>query len=937
MRMSKIINNSKDYFVIYKGKDNKVAGIAYAGKNYLPDQSGYDLLISDYFANNSSLSTKEITDKFNQDLNDSMVVKLSKTAALLKTTSAKIATLTMGSVLTLTGTMAGISGCDTEEDQNLSMENSFVQEQSEEENLIPQELSLKIYDADDLEGKTWEELIVLLESQEDRDRFEVIRQAQQNFNEAAVTIMKDYDGANQLYLTGKEVMALYIKANLTNHDVKEFVNILGKYNFSTAEEFLTTYHQAQRVIGEFASYAPVPSGLDVLFENQEDKDIINKFEELKIKWQQDRSTTNRDAMVDFIKNIVYENNTTSLLPTGINALAFLKDGMIPFTADLGNNEDRLFTSTLLDLLDSNYYPNTYYRTATTESGLIELFDGEETCSDEDIAKIINILSNLDNRFLEDSTEEIAIKDMLKSNKDVFKLFETLTIKNNSSHDLSKTMLTALETVFNSQLMDNYAYDYHDSLYYIASRILPIWEEQGIISHEKCLSTVESTYGACEYNFEQQVEKICNYAEMSREYNDDAYENSDALVKSYLIKNLDVLVEDLDRNINVEERQMEETFGNNYTIGADGTIYDGTEGQIIKVETGEVVNIPITEEEAKEEFTQEEIEQAQEEAQDKFEEEYHDKNVAQQEWANGYSAARNIVYRPIFFEVSDNGTPTTATEDYIDYIFGRFASEISAAKSGKSASYQAGVDDGIRAAVKAAIADGLESYQARQEYPDQAGPSDIIEESFPEKDNSNNNSSHEESSSSKPEDSNSNSSVEDSSNSSIDDGNNSRPTDDSSSNSRPGNSEESSKPENSTGNSKPEDSSSNSKPENSGQDSKPEESQGEESSYPEVLPPDQIPQEDSDFMPDEPVIDEEPIIQEDIDKTSSVPENSTPPASNSDNSGAASIPEDTDDWMELPVEDFEQGPIVEEDELTQEEIEALENGVQTASVTRTRRL
>lgn len=91
------------------------------------------------------------------------------------------------------------------------------------------------------------------------------------------------------------------------------------------------------------------------------------------------------------------------------------------------------------------------------------------------------------------------------------------------------------------------------------------------------------------------------------------------------------------------------------------------------------------------------------------------------------------------------------------------------------------------------------------------------------------------------------------------------------------------------------------------------------------------------MPDEPVIDEEPIIQEDIDKTSSVPENSTPPASNSDNSGAASIPEDTDDWMELPVEDFEQGPIVEEDELTQEEIEALENGVQTASVTRTRRL
>ena len=652
---------------------------------------------------------------------------------------------------------------------------------------------------------------------------------------------------------------------------------------------------------------------------------------------QDRSTTNRDVMVDFIKNIVYENNTTSLLPTGINALAFLKDGMIPFTADLGNNEDRLFTSTLLDLLDSNYYPNTYYRTATTESGLIELFDGEETCSDEDIAKIINILSNLDNRFLEDSTEEIAIKDMLKSNKDVFKLFETLTIKNNSSHDLSKTMLTALETVFNSQLMDNYAYDYHDSLYYIASRILPIWEEQGIISHEKCLSTVESTYGACEYNFEQQVEKICNYAEMSREYNDDAYENSDALVKSYLIKNLDVLVEDLDRNINVEERQMEETFGNNYTIGADGTIYDGTEGQIIKVETGEVVNIPITEEEAKEEFTQEEIEQAQEEAQDKFEEEYHDKNVAQQEWANGYSAARNIVYRPIFFEVSDNGTPTTATEDYIDYIFGRFASEISAAKSGKSASYQAGVDDGIRAAVKAAIADGLESYQARQEYPDQAGPSDIIEESFPEKDNSNNNSSHEESSSSKPEDSNSNSSVEDSSNSSIDDGNNSRPTDDSSSNSRPGNSEESSKPENSTGNSKPEDSSSNSKPENSGQDSKPEESQGEESSYPEVLPPDQIPQEDSDFMPDEPVIDEEPIIQEDIDKTSSVPENSTPPASNSDNSGAASIPEDTDDWMELPVEDFEQGPIVEEDELTQEEIEALENGVQTASVTRTRRL
>ena len=735
---------------------------------------------------------------------------------------------------------------------------------------------------------------------------------------AAVTIMEDYDGANQLYLTGKEVMALYIKANLTNYDVKEFVNILGKYNFSTAEEFLTTYHQAQRVIGEFASYATVPSGLDVLFENQEDKDIINKFEELKIKWLQNRSTTNRDAMVDFIKNIVYENNTTSLLPTGINALAFLKDGMIPFTADLGNNEDRLFTSTLLDLLDSNYYPNTYYRTATTESGLIELFDGEETCNDEDIAKIINILSNLDNRFLEDSTEEIAIKDMLKSNKDVFKLFETLTIKNNSSHDLSKTMLTALETVFNSQLMDNYAYDYHDSLYYIASRILPIWEEQGIISHEKCLSTVESTYGACEYNFEQQVEKICNYAEMSREYNDDAYENSDALVKSYLIKNLDVLVEDLDRNINVEERQMEETFGNNYTIGADGTIYDGTEGQIIKVETGEVVNIPITEEEAKEEFTQEEIEQAQEEAQDKFEEEYHDKNVAQQEWANGYSAARNIVYRPIFFEVSDNGTPTTATEDYIDYIFGRFASEISAAKSGKSASYQTGVDDGIRAAVKAAIADGLESYQARQEYPDQAGPSDIIEESFPEKDNSNNNSSHEESSSSKPEDSNSNSSVEDSSNSSIDDGNNSRPTDDSSSNSRPGNSEESSKPENSTGNSKPEDSSSNSKPENSGQDSKPEESQGEESSYPEVLPPDQIPQEDSDFMPDEPVIDEEPIIQEDIDKTSSVPENSTPPASNSDNSGAASIPEDTDDWMEIPVEDFEQGPIVEEDELTQED-------------------
>lgn len=40
MRMSKIINNSKDYFVIYKGKDNKVAGIAYAGKNYLPDKVG---------------------------------------------------------------------------------------------------------------------------------------------------------------------------------------------------------------------------------------------------------------------------------------------------------------------------------------------------------------------------------------------------------------------------------------------------------------------------------------------------------------------------------------------------------------------------------------------------------------------------------------------------------------------------------------------------------------------------------------------------------------------------------------------------------------------------------------------------------------------------------------------------------------------------------
>ena len=176
---------------------------------------------------------------------------------------------------------------------------------------------------DNLQSKSLDELIAMLEQGEQQEAFNKIIDVQDYFNEVAAPTVKQED--KQLYLTFDESAALYIYANSHAKSIEDFKKIFGKskivllnpetdeYEEMTAETIAANYLSACLNLNYYYQLgATEESGVSKIFENKKEAELFESFEEKLLEYNRTGSKEVANEIREQYENAFMSGNIDSV-------------------------------------------------------------------------------------------------------------------------------------------------------------------------------------------------------------------------------------------------------------------------------------------------------------------------------------------------------------------------------------------------------------------------------------------------------------------------------------------------------------------------------------------------------------------------------------------------------------------------------------------------
>lgn len=308
--------DKKDIIVLIHD-NKKVIGIKFRGKTYLVEDSNSNDIIR-----NISKEHEDFIDiwKNSSNNNEFKVIKGKKKIIEItntlknynkNNTKARLYSA-IGTVIVLGGITLGLTACNN--DKNSSKENYTIVEIEEE-----------------LDEKEILEILKSLDEGLQQDSWNMINEFQNYFNNvAAENYAIEEDGDSRLYLTAEQCIALFTRINADRISPEDMAYIFGPnstyFTFANLDDKFT---EACRILNYYYLYSKETSGLDKLLIDESDKKVFTDFEELVLKYNENKDEESKNEIVNSLNNIFLNPSLSDPKTTNMGATSLIGTAVVP--------------------------------------------------------------------------------------------------------------------------------------------------------------------------------------------------------------------------------------------------------------------------------------------------------------------------------------------------------------------------------------------------------------------------------------------------------------------------------------------------------------------------------------------------------------------------------------------------------------------------------
>lgn len=220
-----------------------------------------------------------------------------------------------------------------------------------------------------LKGKTVQELIEMLNTNEQKSAFKKIVNTQDYFNETAAPTVRQ--GDKQLYFTFDETASAYLYANAKSLSSDKLASVFGKSKIMLFNEETGEYETMDKdtVAAKYMNFnlnlsyyyqlgATEKSGVDQLFENENEAEFFRNFEAKILEYNKTKSPEVAAEIRAELENIFMSGQIDSQLEQYKGASSIIGTSIVPYLYLNGVIDEDMYNS-LVEINESNTCDDIY--------------------------------------------------------------------------------------------------------------------------------------------------------------------------------------------------------------------------------------------------------------------------------------------------------------------------------------------------------------------------------------------------------------------------------------------------------------------------------------------------------------------------------------------------------------------------------------------------
>lgn len=264
-----------------------------------------------------------------------------------------------------------------------------------------------------LKGKTVQELIDMLNTDEQKSAFKKIVNTQDYFNETAAPTVRQ--GDKQLYFTFDEAASAYLYANAKTLSSDKLASIFGKSKIMLFNEETGEYETMDKdtVAAKYMNFnlnlsyyyqlgATEKSGVDQLFENEKEAEFFRNFEAKILEYNKTKSKKVAAEIRAELENIFMSGQIDSPLEKYKGASSIIGTSIVPYLY-LNEIIDKDMYNSLVEINESNTCDDIYNQIGKILNCKVEE-NGQE--------RIIERIAKLQNKKYEELDRNVVMDEAI---------------------------------------------------------------------------------------------------------------------------------------------------------------------------------------------------------------------------------------------------------------------------------------------------------------------------------------------------------------------------------------------------------------------------------------------------------------------------------------------------------------------------------------------
>ena len=206
---------------------------------------------------------------------------------------------------------------------------------------------------ENLENKTLDELINMLDEDGQQQAFNKIVDTQDYFNEVAAPTVRQ--GDKQLYLTFDETTSAYLYANAKAVSSEKLSSFFGKSKILLNEDGEYEKLDKESVAANYLSFclnlsyyyqlgATETSGVSTLFENEEEAKLFNEFEAKILEYNKNKNASTKAEIRQMLEDIYMSGNIDSKMDKNAGASSIIGTAIVPYLYLEGIIDEDMYNS-----------------------------------------------------------------------------------------------------------------------------------------------------------------------------------------------------------------------------------------------------------------------------------------------------------------------------------------------------------------------------------------------------------------------------------------------------------------------------------------------------------------------------------------------------------------------------------------------------------------